>query len=111
MAAGLVTQEVMWTRQLLDEMGFEQPTPTIISCDNLPAISMTKDDTHHPRTKHIDIKYHYIKHLTKIGQITTVHVPSYLQQADMQTKALDKPLYTRIRDAVMLNIPINLPTT
>lgn len=101
MAAGAVAQEVMWTRQLLNEMGFDQLGPTIIQCDNLPAISMTNDDTHHPRTKHIDIKYHYIKSLVKEGEVKVEHIAGIDQQADMFTKPLSSTKFVQCRDLVM----------
>lgn len=101
MAAGMMATEVMWTRQLLNEMGFEQPAPTVILCDNQPAIQIASDDFHHGRTKHIDIKYHFIKDMVKNNHIKMNHVSSALQQADILTKALGVILFTRLRDQVM----------
>ena len=48
-------------RSLLADMGKEKLEATPIQCDNKSTISIVKNPTHHGRTKHIDIKFHYIR--------------------------------------------------
>ena len=56
----IATQEAVWLRVLLDDMGFKQDNAITIFEDNQGAIALAKNPTHHSRTKHIDIKYHYV---------------------------------------------------
>jgi len=46
-------------------MGEKQSGPTTINCDNKSVIVMTKNPVHHSRTKHIAIKYHFIREAEK----------------------------------------------
>ena len=48
--------------------------PTVIYSDNMGAISMTKNQGYNPRTKHIDIRHHYIKELVEEDSIKTCHI-------------------------------------
>ena len=55
------TQEVIWLRSLLKNIGFAQKNPAIIFEDNQGSISLVKNPKYHSRTKRIDVKYHYIR--------------------------------------------------
>ena len=58
-------------------------------CDNLSAINISKNPIQHSRTKHIDIRHHFIRDLVEDKVITLKHVATELQLADIFTKALD----------------------
>jgi hypothetical protein len=64
--------------------------PTTLYCDNQAALRLIEDDNYHARTKHIDIRYHFIRDITKRGDITTVYCPTEQMVADILTKALPK---------------------
>ena len=53
-----------------------------------------------PRRKHINVKYHWIREQVDLGVITTVWVPTDRQLADIFTKALPKPIFIKMREAV-----------
>lgn len=59
-----------------------------ILCDNKATIAMTKNSTFHSRTKHIDIRYHFICNLTAKGEIELKFCSTRDQIADVLTKAL-----------------------
>ena len=61
MAACEATTEAMWLRGFLSDLGYEQKKPTVIYGDNEGAVALTKNDCYHARTKHIDIRYHYVR--------------------------------------------------
>ncbi|GJV29361.1 retrovirus-related pol polyprotein from transposon TNT 1-94 [Tanacetum coccineum] len=75
-----------------------------IFCDNTSAITISNNPVLHSRTKHIDIKYHFIRdHILK-GDIELHFVPIELQQADIFTKPLAEPSFTRlVAELGMLN--------
>ncbi|GKD45069.1 retrovirus-related pol polyprotein from transposon TNT 1-94 [Tanacetum coccineum] len=76
-----------------------------IFCDNTSVIAISNNPVLHSSTKHIDIRYHFIRdHILK-GDIKLHFVPTELQQADMFTKPLAEPSFTRtIAELGMLNI-------
>ncbi|GJY05664.1 retrovirus-related pol polyprotein from transposon TNT 1-94 [Tanacetum coccineum] len=67
-----------------------------IFCDNISAIAISNNPVLHSRTKHIDIRYHFIRdHILK-GDIELHFVPTDLQLADIFTKPLAEPSFTRL---------------
>ena len=88
MAAGTAVQEVLWMRALLREMGFEQEEASVLLSDNQSAIAIASDDVHHARTKHIDIRHHFIRQHIGEKAVQLQWVSSAEQQADILTKPL-----------------------
>ncbi|GJW61252.1 retrovirus-related pol polyprotein from transposon TNT 1-94 [Tanacetum coccineum] len=76
-----------------------------IFCDNTSVISISNNPVLHSRTKHIDIGYHFIRdHILK-GDVELHFVPTDLQLADIFTKPLAEPSFTRlVAELGMLNI-------
>ncbi|GJR20016.1 hypothetical protein Tco_0968543 [Tanacetum coccineum] len=76
-----------------------------IFCDNTSAIAISNNLVLHSRTKHIDIRYHFIRdHILK-GYIELHFIPTEYQLADIFTKPLDEPTFTRLKAELgMLNI-------
>ena len=70
LAATSATYQVVWLRRLLDDIGVIQSNPTPIFCDNISTIAIAKNPNHNGRTKHIVIKFHYIRELIVGGEIT-----------------------------------------
>jgi hypothetical protein len=64
--------------------------PLIVYIDNLSTINMTTHNNHHERTKHIDIKYHFIVNEVKINTVTLKHIPTDHNLADAFTKPLQR---------------------
>ena len=63
MALTDVAKEIKWIRQLFDELnyGIVSRPPTILRMDNQEALALAKNPVNHSRSKHIDIKYHFIR--------------------------------------------------
>lgn len=83
-------KEALWLRRLLQEMGERQHHPTVIWVDNKGAITTSKDSQFHKRTKHINVKYHFVRQHEGIN-VSVQHVPSASQKADILTKLLPAP--------------------
>jgi len=60
----------------------------IIFADGQVAIKLSKKLQHHNRTKHIDVRYHFIRESTKLGLIQLVYISTIGMVADILTKAL-----------------------
>ncbi len=68
-AAAHASKEAMWLRQFIGQVFKPFTTPTTLFCDNQSAIALTKDHQYHARTKHIDIRFHFLRWITEKGDI------------------------------------------
>ena len=84
------TKEGLWMRTFLSEIQ-DAPRETMeLNSDNQGAIALSKDNKLHQRTKHIDIRYHFIREAVEDGQIRMKYVPTDQNPADIFTKPLSK---------------------
>jgi hypothetical protein len=90
-------QEAVWLRVLLNDIGFSQDSPTVIFEDNQGAIALSQNPKDHSRTKHIDIKYHYIREKVAEKQLEIQYCATGEMTADTLTKSLPKPAFEKFR--------------
>jgi hypothetical protein len=83
-------QTAIWFRQLLADLGFRQDKATVIFEDNQGCIAMAKNPVSHERTKHIDIKYHFIRELVSNETIKVEYLSTEEMEADILTKSLSR---------------------
>lgn len=69
-SATAAARQAIWLRRVLEDLGFCQNKPTIIYCDNKSAINLSKNPVMHDRSKHIELKYHYIREMVKQKQVS-----------------------------------------
>ena len=74
-AASIVNQ-ALWLRKILKDLEQEQVEATDIMCDNIFAVSISKNPMFHGRTKHIKIKYHFIREVQQSNEVLLVHYSS-----------------------------------
>lgn len=86
-------------KQMLEDYGIEQDVLTIY-CDNMSAIDISKNPVQHSRTKHIDIRHHFIRNLVDCKKVVLEHVATEKQIADIFTKALDSVRFETLRKAL-----------
>jgi hypothetical protein len=87
-AATHAAKEAVWIRRLLTELFHSIDTPTTLFSDSQSAIALAHDGHYHARTKHIDIRYHFIRYIIEAGTIKLVYCPTNDMTADTLTKAL-----------------------
>jgi len=102
MALSHAAREAIWLRQLLKELGFEQTKPTEIYSDNQGCIALVANPIHHARTKHIDVRHHFVRQLHSDGAIQTLFCRSEENAADFLTKPLGKHKHAVCATAVGL---------
>jgi hypothetical protein len=90
-AMALVTCELIWLKQLLKELQFEDTRPMTLICDNQAALHIASNPVFHERTKHIEIDCHFVREKIESGDIVTNFVNSNDQLADVFTKSLRGP--------------------
>jgi hypothetical protein len=81
-------KEAIWFRRLLTELFDSVDTPTTLFSDSKSAIALAEDGHYHARTKHIDIRYHFIRYVLDAGTIKLVYCSTDDMTADTLTKAL-----------------------
>ena len=64
--------------------------------DNQSAIRLVRNPEFHKRTKHIDIRYHYVREKSESNEIEVIYVPTEAQLADIFTKALPRNRFVKL---------------
>ena len=95
-AAASCCSQILWMRQTLQDYGLSYDRVSIF-IDNVSAISIAKNPVLHSRTKHIDIRFHFLRDNHERGHIDLIHVPSERQTADILTKPLEQDTFARLR--------------
>lgn len=93
-------QEAMWLKCLLKDFG--QSDKIKINEDNQSCLKLLKEGKMNPRTKHIDVKYHYIRELEETGQIQFIYCPTEFMLADIFTKPLQRVKFNKLRGLIGL---------
>ena len=90
-------------RQTLEDLLVKYEHPIVINCDNTSAINMSKNPIMHSKTKHIPIKYHYLReHVSqKVVKIEYIGTKEYI--ANLFTKPLPKEAFKRLRQKLGVN--------
>lgn len=92
-AAGCACQ-VIWIRRILEAIGLLQKEGTVIHCDNMSTIKLYKNPVMHKRSKHIDVRFHFLRDLTPVE---LVHCRTEVQVADIMTKPLKLEVYEKLQ--------------
>jgi hypothetical protein len=100
-------KDIVWTRRLLNGIGCDQKQPTELFCDNQGALKLVSNPEFHRRTKHIDVRYHYVRDQQMDGSLAVHHVGTKGQLADLLTKALAGPAFQNLRMKIGVN-PISV---
>lgn len=97
---GVCVCHAVWLRNLLSNLEMKQEGGTIIRVDNKSAIELAKNPVNHERSKHIDVRFHFIREQVKEGNVELVHVGSRDQVADMFTKPLPTVLFNNCKNLI-----------
>lgn len=96
-------KEAIYLRNLLTEIGWTKQEPMIICGDNLSSQHISKNPVHHKRTKHIDIKFHFIREKIANNEIVLKYVSTDKNIADIFTKNLCKQKHCYFTKLLGLN--------
>jgi hypothetical protein len=97
MAASAASYQAVWLSRLLGEVIGEEPKKIKLLVDNQSAIALCKNPVHHERTKHIDIRFHFIREYIEDGKVEVDHVRTEEQLADILTKLLGRVKFVELR--------------
>ncbi|GJU56974.1 retrovirus-related pol polyprotein from transposon TNT 1-94 [Tanacetum coccineum] len=87
MALTEAVKEAIWLRGLLEELGVELNT-VAVNCDNQGAIHLSRNHVFHERTKHINVRYHFIREVLEAKTVKVLKVGTEHNAADALTKVV-----------------------
>ena len=100
-AMAAAVQEVLYRRSLLEEMGVTPEGATVIQEDNQSCIKMCKNPVMQKRTKHIDVKHHFVRERVEDGTVELQYCATEDMCADIMTKTLAKPKLEKHRTQLL----------
>jgi hypothetical protein len=89
--------QLLWMRQTLRDYGYKLSKVPLL-CDNESAICMADNPVEHSRTKHIAIRYHFLRDHQQRRDVEIAYVITKEQLADIFTKPLDEKTFTKLRN-------------
>lgn len=102
MALSETAKEAIYLRTTMAELGLKAMTDVSILCDNRGAINLAENPVMHSRTKHIDIRHHFVRQAIKEDKLRVKHVPTADMAADIFTKALPKSKHIKCMECLGL---------
>lgn len=97
MAATTAACQGIWLQRVLSQITETDSGPIVLYIDNRSAIDLAKNPVFHGRSKHIDVRYHFIRECVEQGLIVIKHIKTGEQRADILTKALTTVKFERMR--------------
>ena len=102
------SRQVAWVHQLFKEVGYDLDSIEV-SSDNQGAIFIASNPVTERRSKHIDIRYHYIREVIECGLVEVNYIPGENNPADLLTKNLGRVKFEKFRSMYGLYFPKKKP--
>ena len=101
MATTEAGKEALWVSRFLACLGFRLPSqPVDLRADNKGAISLTENPEFHRKTKHIEVRWHWIREKVERKEIAISYIPTKEMRADGLTKALSPKMFKDFRKMI-----------
>lgn len=98
--------QCIWIKRVLEKLGLKRQDNTLILCDNNSTIQLSKNPVLHGKSKHIDIRFHFLRDLVKDGTVKLSYCRSEIQVANIMTKPLKLDQFLRLRSMLgMIEAP------
>jgi hypothetical protein len=102
MAASQASCEAIWLRNMLARLFGQEMPPIVIHCDNQSCIKLSENPVFNDRSKHIEIRYHFIRDWVQRAAVQWQYISTDDQVADILTKALPRGKHVNFRDKMGL---------
>jgi len=94
--------QYIWLMKLLKKLGHKGKDGSIMYCDNSSTIQLSKHSVFHGKSKHIDVKFHFLRDLVNEGTVKLKYCNTHNQIADIMTKPLKKEQFIKLREMLGL---------
>ena len=96
-AAARCASQVVWMRRVLEQLGHVQKRGTLVMRDNNSTVKLSKNPVMHGRSKHIDIRFHFLREFAKDRIVELLHCGTEELTADVMTKPLKLDSFQKFR--------------
>lgn len=96
-AAAACASQAIWMRRIFEKLSLRESKCTRIFCDNSSTIQLSKNPVLHGRSKHIDVRFHFLRDLTRDGVVELVYCKTQNQVVDVMTKPLTVEAFRKFR--------------
>ncbi|OIT27592.1 retrovirus-related pol polyprotein from transposon tnt 1-94, partial [Nicotiana attenuata] len=96
-ACASAVQEAVWLKRFFEHLDITKNSqgPMTLYCDSQAAVAYTKYPKYHSKTKHVDIKYNFVRDMVASGEINLQYIPTRSMIADPFTKAISGDLFMK----------------
>ncbi|GJT19276.1 hypothetical protein Tco_0877982 [Tanacetum coccineum] len=92
-------KEAIWLRGMVNEFGLPQEV-LVVYCDNQSVVHLTKNNKFHSKTKHIEVRHHFVRDIVEKGEVIVDKIHTNDNPADMLTKVLTATKFQHCLDLV-----------
>ncbi|XP_073022735.1 secreted RxLR effector protein 161-like [Primulina eburnea] len=92
-------KEALWLKGIVSELGVKQDK-VVVHCDNQNAIHLSKHQVYHERSKHIDVRLHFVKDVISKGEVQMEKIDTKDNPADIMTKPLPRTKFVHCMNLV-----------
>ena len=94
-ACSAAVQEAVWLRRFFQRLGISDHAaePVLVYCDSTSALAYAKDPKYHGKSKHIGIRYHYIRDMVAQEEVVLKHISTGCMVADPLTKPIARDVF------------------
>ncbi|XP_016675126.1 uncharacterized mitochondrial protein AtMg00810-like [Gossypium hirsutum] len=92
--------EIVWLESLLSELHIVPSKKATVWCDNSGAVAISANPVLHSKFKHVELDLFFVREKVATGQLIVGHVPAQDQVADIFTKPLSAPMFTKFRSCL-----------
>jgi hypothetical protein len=103
-AAASCCSKLVWMMATSWDFGLDFHHANLL-CDNTSAISVAKNHVLHSKTKHIDVRFHFLRDYYEKGDIDLRHIDTHRQLANILTKPLDQSTFAHLRGELGVCFP------
>lgn len=96
-AAAATACQLVWMKRILARIGYEGSSSPVIFCDNSSTIKLSKNPVMHGKSKHIDVRFHFLRNLVNEGAMQLKFCSTQDQTADIFTKPLKLEKFQELR--------------
>ncbi|PNX85867.1 hypothetical protein L195_g041941 [Trifolium pratense] len=107
-AVSLSTCQVIWLKNLIEEISQDKCEAVTLKIDNVSAINLAKNPIAHGRRKHIELRFQYLREQVNNGNLAPIHCRSEEQVADLLTKAVTVQVFEKLRSEMGIETADNM---
>lgn len=96
-AAAFCACQCVWIRRILEKIGARERSATVVNCDNSSTIQLSKHPVLHGKSKHIEVRFHYLRELVNGDIVKLEYCQTENQVADIFAKPLKLEQFEKLR--------------